>query len=550
MTSWFLPPFERVAREGVGTFMLGYQPADGVPITINTWLLRDTLRGAWDYHGMLVTDWDNVGNLVREQRLYPDYAHAAAAAITAGNDMIMTTKAFFQGAQDAVAQGLLEERLIDEAVSRILTVKFRLGLFENPRIADLERQALVVGCDEHTAANLDITRRSLVLLKNDGVLPLLPTSERASDGRAAGDGKARRVAVIGPNADDPDTTLGDWAGTSGQIGWMPGHPRPMIHTVLDGLRELVPADWEVTYSRGADILTLEPDPEGEFFADGQPRPRVVTPVAPDTETIAAAVADAQAADHVVVVVGDRIELVGEGRSTATLDLLGGQIALLDALAATGTPMTVVLLASKPLVLPPSAHAASSILWAANPGMQGGVAIAELLLGLIEPSGRLPISFARHVGQQPTFYNQIEGQHGTRYADLTQSPAWAFGEGLSYTTVAYADLAVPVAEVGLDDVVHGTVRVTNTGARPCLETVQVYVRDRYTSATWADRELKSHVQVWLEPGESREVEVSVPVSHCTVVNAAGERVVEPGEFHLLVGPSSRKADLLEAHFTVV
>jgi len=548
MTSWYLPPFERVAREGVGTFMLGYQSTDGVPITINSWLLTDTLREEWDYHGMLVTDWDNVGNLVREQRLFPNYAQAAAAAVKAGNDLIMTTPAFFQGAQDAVAQGLLDEALIDQAVSRILTVKFRLGLFENPRIADPERQALVVGSPEHTAVNLEVARRSLVLLNNDGTLPLLDSPARDASGRAAA-APPRRIAVIGPNADDPETTLGDWAGNSGQMAWMTGHPRAMTHTVLDGLRALVPEGWEVTYARGADILTLQDDPEGQVFADGQPRPAVVVPCAPNPTLIAEAVEHARAADHVVVVVGDRIELVGEGRSTATLDLLGGQIALLDALAETGTPMTVVLLASKPLVLPPSAHAASSLIWAANPGMQGGVALAEILLGLVEPAGRLPISFARHVGQQPTFYNQIEGQHGTRYADLTQSPAWAFGEGLSYTTVEYANLTVERQDLGMADAVRGTVRVTNTGARPCLETVQVYIRDRYTSATWADRELKSHVQVWLEPGESRLVDVEVPVSACSMVNAAGQRVVEPGEFHLLVGPSSRKDHLLEAHFTV-
>lgn len=549
MTSWYLPPFERVAREGCGTFMLGYQATDGVPITINTWLLRETLRDQWGYTGMLVTDWDNVGNLVREQRLFPNYAEAAAAAVKAGNDMIMTTPAFFEGAQEAVRTGLLEERLIDEAVSRILTLKFALGLFEDPRLADPERQALLVGNEEHMAFNLEVARRSVVLLENDGTLPLLPTPERAADGRAAGDGTTRRIAVLGPNADDPDTTLGDWAGRSGQMEWMKGHPREMISTVLDGLRATMPAGWEVEYAKGAEILTLEESEEGSFFADGQPRPQIVVPCEPDEAMIAEAVAAAQAADHAVVVVGDRIELVGEGRSTATLELIGAQIALLDAIAETGTPFTVVLLASKPLVLPPSAHRANAILWVANPGMQGGVAIAEILLGLVEPSGRLPISFARHVGQQPTFYNQIEGQHGTRYADLTQKPAWPFGHGLTYSSVSYENLRLESTELGFEGTVRGTVTVTNTGARPVREVVQVYVRDRYTSATWADRELKSHVLVDLEPGESREVEVFVPVSACTFVNADGVRVVEPGEFHLLVGPSSRKEDLLVAEFTV-
>lgn len=538
MTSWYLPPFEQVAHEGCATFMLGYQATDGVPITINKWLLRDVLRDQWGYTGMLVTDWDNVGNLVREQRLFPDYAQAAAAAVKAGNDMIMTTPGFFEGAQQAVREGLLEERLIDEAVARILAVKFRLGLFENPRLPDPDRQAVLIGSAEHAELNLEVARRSVVLLQNDGTLPLTP------------DAGPRRIAVIGPNADDPDVTLGDWAGRSGQADWLPdGHPRAMISTVLDGLREVAPKGWEVTYARGAEIISLIPDPDGPTFADGQPRPPIAAPIDPDPAMIADAVEAAKAADHAVVVVGDNIYLTGEGRSTATLELLGGQQALLDAIAETGTPFTVVLLAGKPMVLPPSAHAANAILWAANPGMRGGVAIAEILLGLTEPTGRLPISFPVHVGQQPTFYNQIDGQHGTRYADLTQSPAWAFGEGLGYTSFAYSDLALQETTLGVADVVRGSVTVANTGARRGLETVQVYVRDRYTSATWADRELKTHRQVWLEPGESKRVEFEVPVGHCTMVNADGVRTVEPGEFHVLVGPSSRRESLLQAEFTV-
>jgi beta-glucosidase len=536
LRSWFLPPFERVAREGCRTFMLGYQSIDGVPITVNSWLLNDVLRGEWDYAGTLVTDWDNVGRMVWEQRIYADYAQASAAAVRAGNDMVMTTPGFFDGAQEAVARGLLTEAEIDEAVRRILTLKFELGLFENPRRPDPLRQAEVIGTDEHAALNLEVARRSLVLLRNDGTLPM--TGER------------RTVAVVGPNADDPHTLLGDWAGASGQAAWLPnGHPRKMIRTVLDGLREQVPAGWAVTYARGADIVTLGPDPASPLLPDGQPRPHVVMPAQPDRQLIAEAVESAQAADYVVAVVGDCIHLVGEGKSTATLELVGGQIALLDALAATGKPMIVVLVSSKPLVLPPSALNAAAIVYAFNPGMLGGRAVAELALGLIEPSGRLPISFARHAGQQPTYYNQIRGQHGTRYADLTQSPAFAFGEGLSYTTIEYADLRVLTPSLSASDVVQAEVTVRNTGTRPALETVQVYIRDAVTSATWAERELKAYQQVTLEPGETRSVQIELPVAACTIVNASGQRVVEPGDFELLAGPSSREEALLRADFTV-
>ncbi|MFT4214367.1 MAG: glycoside hydrolase family 3 N-terminal domain-containing protein [Microbacterium sp.] len=551
LRSWFLPPFERVARAGCRTFMLGYQTIDGVPVTVNDWLLTDVLRGEWGYTGTLVTDWDNVGRMVWEQKVQPDHAHAAAAAVRAGNDMVMETPDFFAGALAAIEQGLLTETDLDAAVSRILTVKFELGLFENPRRPSAELISSVVGAAAHRELNLQVARRSLVLLRNDGVLPLDGGLTADATGRAERTGRAaQRIAVVGPLADDAQTQLGDWAGGSGQAGWLDSQPRELITTVLDGLRAHVPADWTVTHAPGAEILTLAANPEGEHFPDGQPRPPLVAPASPDEGLIADAVADAQRADYVVAVVGDRIELVGEGRSTATLELVGAQVALLEALMATGTPVIVVLMASKPLVLPPAVTEAAALVWVANPGMEGGRAIAELLLGLIEPSGRLPISFARHVGQQPTYYNQIRGQHGDRYADLTQEPAYVFGEGLSYTRVDYEGVWLKVDRLGVDDVLHAEVSLRNAGERPVLETVQAYVSDLVTSASWADRELKAYRQVALEPGEHTHVSLEIPVADLTIVDAAGIRVVESGEFELRVGPSSRADAQLAARFEVV
>ncbi|SJN43820.1 Periplasmic beta-glucosidase [Microbacterium esteraromaticum] len=535
LRSWFLPPFERVAREGCRTFMLGYQSMDGVPITVNDWLLSEVLRGEWGYTGTLITDWDNVGRMVWEQKVQPDHTHAAAAAVKAGNDMVMTTPGFFEGALDAVQRGLLDEGAFDAAVARILTLKFELGLFEDPRLPSAELDTLV-GTAAHAELNLEAARRSIVLLENDGVLPLSATHPT-------------RVTVVGPLADDAQTQLGDWAGGSGQAGWLDGQPREMITTILDGIRQVAGGDWTVTHAQGAEILTQAPNPEGSHFPDGQPRPPVIVAAAADEQLIAAAVADAEQADVVVAVVGDRIELVGEGRSTATLELVGGQNALIDALIATGKPVVVVLLASKPLVLPASVDKAAAVIWAANPGMQGGRALAEIISGAVEPSGRLPISFARHVGQQPTYYNQLRGQHGDRYADLTQSPAWAFGEGRSYTTVEYGDLEIEETALAASDTIVAHVTVLNTGARPVRETVQVYVRDAVTSVSWTDKELKAYQQVQLAPGESARVRLELPVADCTIVDAAGHRVVEAGEFELLVGPSSRDEVLLAARFVV-
>jgi beta-glucosidase len=535
LRSWFLPPFERMAREGVATFMLGYQSIDGVPITANRWLLNDVLKGEWGFAGTLVTDWDNVGRMVWEQQVCADYTEAAAIAVRAGNDLVMTTPRFFEGAQAAVAEGRLTEDEIDAAVRRILALKVRLGLFENPRGPDAHRQAAVIGAPEHAALNLEVARRSLVLLRNDGLLPLAT-------------GAARTVAVVGPNADDVSAQLGDWAGNSGQVDWMPdGHPRDLTETVLDGFRALAPDGWRVTHARGAEIERLVPDPDGPCYPDGQPRPPISQGAPVDPAQIAAAVDTVRAADVAVVVVGDTVALTGESKSTATLELQGGQVALLDAVTGTGVPTVVVLVNSKPAVLPPAALAANALIQAFNPGMRGGRAVAELVFGMIEPAGRLPLSVARHVGQQPVYYNQVRGQHGRRYADLTQEPQFVFGDGLSYTTVEYADLRLESDRVTTGDVLRASVRLTNTGARPALETVQAYVSDLVTSVTWAEQELKAYRQGTVPPGESVTVELELPAADCTLVTADGRRVVEPGEFALRVGPNSR--DLLEARFHV-
>ena len=558
LESWFLPPFERVAKEGCGTFMLGYESIEGVPVTFNKWLLSDRLRGAWNYQGTLITDWDNVGRSVWEQKVKPDYVQAAADAVKSGNDLVMTTPKFYEGAIEAVKTGLLDESLIDAAVARILALKFRLGLFEDPRLPDQERINAVIGSEEHQQLNLEVAREAVALLKNNGSLPF----------NAAG---AKRIAVVGPLADDAQTQLGEWAGSSGQINWMPdGHPREMITTVLDGFKQLSPEGCEVVYSRGANIVDLVPDPEGEFYPDGQPRPKIGVSAKLDRALLDEAVENARQSDLIVAVVGDVIQAIGEGCSTATLELLGGQNALIDALSnvarETGKPFVVVLVSSKPQVLPASvigtngvivdetpAEGTSALLWAPSPGMKGGQAIAEIILGETEPSGRLPITFPRHAGQLPVYYNQIRGQHGNRYADLTQDPAFAFGEGLSYTTFEYGEPTVTnVPESGAfgeTDTVHAEITLTNTGDRKGTEVVQLYIGDIVTSYSWTDRELKAFQRVELEPGESETVAFDIPVSDCTIVDSEANRIVEPGEFEVLIGHSSRREDLKRTTFTV-
>jgi beta-glucosidase len=514
LRSYFLPPFERAAQAGAMTFMTGYQSMEGVPSTCNHWLLTEVLKDEWGFKGVVVTDWDNVGRLVTEQRVCANYMEAATAAVRAGNDIMMTTPEFYEGALGAVRSGMLAEAEIDAPCARLLALKFRMGLFENPRLPDLERAALETGREEHRAANLEAARQSLVLLQNNGLLPLDPQHVKS-------------IAVVGPNADDDLQQLGDWSLGSSQHPPQAGkHPRQKTTTVLDGIRALaVPQGLEVRYQQGCSIL------------DG------------DLAGIPPAVSAAQAADVVVAVVGDHLAYIGETQSTATLELQGGQIALLEALEKTGKPLVVVLVNSKPLVLPPAAKRAAAIIELFNPGMEGGRALAEALFGLLNPSGKVTISFPLHVGQQPVFYSQVRGQHGDRYADLTQEPLFPFGHGLSYTRYAYSNLRLASPSLVRGETAKVFVDVENVGQREGVEIVQVYVSDVVTSATWVNKALKGFARLRLAPGEKKTLLVELPWQAFQIVNAQGSSVVEPGEFEILVGPSSRDRDLLRAKLAI-
>jgi beta-glucosidase len=270
----------------------------------------------------------------------------------------------------------------------------------------------------------------------------------------------------------------------------------------------------------------------------------------DLSGLPQAVEAAQACDVVVAVVGDHLNFIGETLSTATLELQGGQVALLEALAQTGKPLVVVLVNSKPLVLPPAARQAAAIIECFNPGMEGGQALAEALFGVLNPSGKLTISFPVHVGQQPVFYSQVRGQHGTRYADLTQEPRFPFGHGLSYTQFSYSNLRLTSPTLEAGQAAEVLVDVQNTGARPGDEIVQVYVSDVVTSVTWVNQALKGFARLHLQPGETQTARIRLPWEAFALVDAEGRSMVEPGEFAILAGPSSREADLLKATLRVV
>jgi len=514
LRSYFLHAFEQAARAGCMTYMTGYQSMEGVPSTANKWLLRDVLRKEWNFEGVLVTDWDNAGRLHTEQKICPDMKSAAALAVKSGNDLMMSTPTFFEGALQAIEAGTLSEADIDEPCRHVLALKLRMGLFEDPGRADLERAKEVVTTTAHHELNLEAARQSIVLLRNEGILPL-----RAEN--------LRRIAVVGPNADNDLEQLGDWSlGTSQHPPEMGKHPRDCTVTVLDGIRGRAPSGCEVVYAAGCAIRDA------------------------NTDGIAEAVEKVRESDLAIVVIGDQIPFIGETYSTATLELQGGQLALLQALGALGKPLVFVLINSKPMVFPPVVYQAAAVVEAFNPGMQGGRALAEILFGDINPSAKLTTSFPYHVGQQPVYYSQVRGQHGNKYADLTQEPLFAFGFGLSYTHYSYSNLRLSTTELPRGASVTVSVDVTNDGSREGEEIVQVYVEDEITSATWVQKELKAFCRVALKAGETRLVSLELPYDAFSMVNAEAERVVEPGSFRVYAGSSSRPSDLLSAGLVAV
>jgi beta-glucosidase len=390
LRSIYLRPFRDAAEAGCATYMAGYQSIDGMPCSANDWLLRDVLREEWGFEGFVVTDWNNIGWMHTLQNVCATMDEAVRRAVEAGNDMSMSTPEFIDMVVKLMQSGELDVAYVDEACRRILRLKFELGLFDQNRYTDLEKGKAVLQCAEHRAAALESAYQALVLLKNEGdLLPL-------------GDG-LKRIAVIGPNADVIKAQLGDWVFLDEMEGGSAGErPREGVVTILEGIRARVGDACLVDYCKGCDVVDL------------------------DTEDVVQAAELARQADVAIVVVGDDLSLNGEFRDRANLDLSGGQQRLLEAVHATGTPMVVVLINGKPLSIPWVVEHAPAILEAWNPGLEGGTAVAGVLFGDRNPSGRLTISFPYHVGQQPVYYNQIPGWHGGRYVDMPVEPLFPFG----------------------------------------------------------------------------------------------------------------------------
>ena len=544
MLSTFLPPFKRAVECGCISFMIAYHAIDGVPCSANQWLLRDLARDGWNFKGFMQTDYDNVGRFVYQLKVAHDITEAIPRAVNAGTDVLNGTPQFLDHGTRLANEGKIEAAALDRACRGVLLVKFLLGLFDDRErcYAHPERVASVLAGPDHRVVALNAARNSIVLLENNGVLPL-----EKSD--------IHRLAVVGQNGNDIHNQLGDWSfgQIHGDIVYGEDHPRKNIVTVLDGMRAVGGSDVEVIYEPGCDVLHADLD-YYQSTEEWRPYPKSVYDRIPFDR--GAVVAACEQADCVVAVVGDSIAQNGENRDRADPSLTPDQLEMLKTIKSLGKKLIIVIVAGKPLAMPWVAENADAVLCAFNPGMEGGRAVAEVLFGETDPSGKLTISWAKDLRQQPVRYDQVPGWHSIGYVDIDAEPQWPFGHGLHYTKFVYSDLRLNPADVQLDEdqlaqpdicgselAVAVTVTVENTGDRSGTEIVQLYVNDLVSSVTTPVKELKGFTRIELRAGERGDVSLALPIASLSLVTPDLERIVEPGEFQIMVGPSSRDEDLL-------
>lgn len=512
----YLPPFRAAVGAGVGSIMTGFNDLNGVPATGNAWLISDILRGEWGFDGFVVSDYTSINELV-PHGYARDEAHAAELALAAGVDMDLQGAVYLSHVRASLDREHVTLSRIDEAVRSILEAKYRLGLFEDPyRYSDPEREAAEIYRPEHLEAARDMARRSMVLLKNeDGLLPL------AED--------TRSIALIGPLADSEEDMIGSWSAAGERKG------RPV--TLLEGLEARVGDSTVIRYARGADYELGSRDRSG----------------------FEKALAAARASDVVVVAMGERGDMTGEAASRTSLDLPGTQEALLRALHAMAKPVVLVLMNGRPLAIDWADDNIDAILEAWYPGTMGGHAIADVLFGDYNPSGKLPVTFPRNVGQVPIYYNmkntgrpyapeKHDVKYLSRYLATPNEPLYPFGYGLSYTRFSYSGIGLDRTEIRAGDPLTATVTVTNNGEYDGEEIVQLYVQDVVGSVTRPVKQLKGFRKIYLEKGESRQVSFTLSDADLAFYRHDMTWGSEPGEFKLYIGASSE--DVRAAAFTLL
>ncbi|HYH00972.1 MAG TPA: beta-glucosidase BglX [Terriglobales bacterium] len=501
----YLPPFKAAAEAGAMTFMSSFNTLGGIPASANEFTLRKILKGEWGFKGFVVSDWNSVGELI-PHGVAADGSEAARLALNSGVDMDMCSGEYVRHVAQLVKAGKIPQAVVDDAVRRILRVKFELGLFDRPYTNDAREKSEIL-----TPANLQaarsIAQKTVVLLKNDK--NLLPLSKSVS-----------KLALIGPLADSKTDMLGNWIGM--------GKAEDAV-TILEGIKAKLPSA-EIVVSKGVDVL------EGTDLG------------------IAEAVAAARSADVAILVLGEKGTMSGEAASRASIDLPGKQRQLLQAVLETGKPVVLVLMTGRPLALAWEAERVPAIVEAWFPGVQGGNAVADVLFGDVNPSGRLPVSFPRSLGQVPLYYSELstgrplvdpKATYQSMYLDSPNTPLFPFGYGLSYTTFAYSNLKLSSDKLTKEGKIKVSADVENTGARAGDEIVQLYIRDLVASVARPVKELKGFQRVSLNPGEKKTIEFSITPAQLAFWNAEMKLAAEPGKFKVWVGPNS--AEGLEGGF---
>jgi len=504
----FLPPFKAAVQAGALSVMAAYHETNGIPAHASEEFLTDILRRQWGFKGFVVSDWGGIEMLVSRHRVAESQKEAVRQAIVAGVDMHMQGDGFTEPLLELLREGVVSEKRIDESVSRILAAKFRLGLFEN-RYVDPQKSAGVLACDDHQQVALEAARKSLVLLENrNGILPLSKS--------------LKSILVTGPNADN-NALMGDWTAPQ---------PEKNVITVLEGIREKVSPGTRISY---VDC--------GRVFEE-------------TGEKIKRAAREASRADVAIVVLGENEARYddqgnfnrrrqersgGEGVDRDDLSLVGKQLELLKAVCQTGTPTVVVLINGRPLAIGWIAENVPAVLEAWEPGMAGGRAVAEALFGDINPCGKLAISIPRSAGQLPVWYNHPPSAENW-YKYSTFEPLYPFGYGLSYTKFEYSNLRIP-ASVPYGRDVEISVEVKNSGQRAGDEIVLLFVDDLVSSVTTPVKELKGFQRVSLEPGEKETVGFVLPFDELAFYNRKMEKVVEPGDFEVMISNLKQKFEVL-------
>ncbi|MGE5377006.1 MAG: glycoside hydrolase family 3 N-terminal domain-containing protein [Bacteroidota bacterium] len=508
-----LVTYETAVREGkIGSVMASYNEINGVPSHVNTWLLKDLLRGEWGFEGLVISDGWGVDDLYRLHFVAKDQADAAEKSFSSGVDVELGR--CFRYLEQAVEAGRISMETLDAAVAKVLRIKLQLGLFENPFV-DEETAASITNCPEHRALALETAQKSIILLKNEGGLLPLDRS------------RIRSLAVIGPNA------------AALRLGGYSGHPGHGI-TVLDGVTNKIGKDIEVLYAEGCGI-TQSTNEAGQMWHDDE----VLLPdPARDCALLAEALETAKKADMILLVLGDNEQTCREGWSTNhlgdrdSLDLPGRQPELLEAVYATGKPVILLLINGRPASINFAAEHIPAILECWYPGQEGGTAIADVLFGDVNPSGKLPITFPRSAGQIPAYYyHKPSARRG--YLFTSAEPLFPFGHGLSYTSFSYDNLRLSSEKITAEDTATLSVDVTNIGERAGEEVVQFYVRDLLsTRVTRPVKLLKGFKRVTLQPGECQTVRFPVGREQLQFLDEFMQFTVEPGQFELMVGGSSK------------